>query len=399
MKYVVVIIDGASGWPCDELGGLTTLEAARTPHLDALARTGTVGLSQTVPAGMEPSSAIACMSVLGFDPARYYAGRGPIEAMALGIDLEVGQAALRCNLVTVLDGVMRSYAGGNIPSVESHPIIADLQAALGDDRVAFHPGVNFRHILTVRDGSDLLSTRCAAPHDITDRAVADHLPEGPAAALLLDLMERSKTLLAKHLVNRVRAARGDLPVTQIWPFWPGLQAVPMPGFRETYGRRAALTSAVDLLRGLAKQAAIDFLDIAGVTDGDDNDYEGQMAGALAALVDRDVVIVHVEAPDAAGHEGDAVKKVSAVEKVDALMVPQVTALGAGVRLLVQPDHPTPLALKTHVVEPVPFVLWGAGVEANGATAYSETQAAATGVSVVPGYRLMSMFLGSGRPGN
>jgi 2,3-bisphosphoglycerate-independent phosphoglycerate mutase len=312
--------------------------------------------------------------------------------MALGIDLEPGQAALRCNLVSVVDGAMRSYAGGNIHSVESHPIIADLNAALGDSRVAFHPGVNFRHILTVRDGADLLATCCAAPHDITDRAVADHLPEGPAAGLLVDLMERSRVLLATHPVNLARVARGDLPVTQIWPFWPGLQAVVMPGFTQTYGRRAALTSAVDLLRGLAQQASIDFLDLAGVTDGDDNDYEAQMAGALAALHDHDVVIVHVEAPDAAGHEGDAAKKVAAVERVDALMVPQVTALGEGARLLVQPDHPTPLALKTHVVEPVPFVLWGAGVEANGSTAYSEAQAAATGLLVAPGYRLMAMFL-------
>jgi 2,3-bisphosphoglycerate-independent phosphoglycerate mutase len=397
VKYVVLIIDGASGWPCDDLGGLTTLQAARTPNLDALARTGLVGLSHTVPADMEPSSAIACMSVLGFDPALYYAGRGPIEAMALGIDLEAGQAALRCNLVTVLDGVMRSYAGGNIHSVESHPLIAELDAVLGDARVALHPGVNFRHILTVRDGGDLLATHCTPPHDIPDHAVADHLPQGPAAGLLIDLMERSKGLLAEHPINQARVARGDLPVTQIWPFWPGLQAVLMPGFLQTYGRRAALTSAVDLLRGLAKQASLDFLDIPGVTDGNDNDYAGQMAGALASLADYDVVIVHVEAPDAAGHEGDAAAKVAAVETVDALMVPQVTGLGGGVRLLVQPDHPTPVALKTHVVEPVPFVLWGEGIEANGAAAYTEAEAAATEVSVTPGYRLMSVLLGSGRP--
>ena len=203
-------------------------------------------------------------------------------------------------------------------------------------------------------------------------------------------------LLAAHPVNQARVARGDLPVTQIWPFWPGLQAVLMPGFLQTYGRRAALTSAVDLLRGLAKQAAIDFLDIAGVTDGNDNDYAAQMAGALSALEDHDVVFVHVEAPDAAGHEGDAAAKVDAVEMVDSLMVPQVTARGGGVRLLVQPDHPTPLALKTHVVEPVPFVLWGEGIEPNGATAYSEAQAAATGLSVAPGHRLMSVLLGEGR---
>jgi 2,3-bisphosphoglycerate-independent phosphoglycerate mutase, archaeal form len=332
------------------------------------------------------------MSVLGYDPARYYGGRGPIEAMALGIDLEPRQAALRCNLVTVAEGLMRSYAAGHIPSEEAQVLIAAVQAELGDARVAFHPGVGFRNIMTIREGCDVAETRCTGAHDIPEQPIAEHLPVGPGADLLCDLMERSKAVLADHPINRARVARGELPATQIWLFWPGLQPVPLPAFRDYYGHRAAVTTAVDLLRGLARQAGIDMLDIPGVTDGGDNDYVGQMRGALAALADHDVVVVHVEAPDEAGHSGDAGAKVTAIEQVDALMVPQVTALGADVRLMVLPDHPTPLAIRTHTAEPVPFVLWGPGFAPNGAHSFSETSATATGLVVPVGYELMGRFL-------
>lgn len=397
VKYVVLIIDGASGWPVPALGGRTALEAARIPNLDRLAREGTVGMAHTVPEGMEASSAIACMSVLGFDPARYYAGRGPIEAMAMGIDLQPGQVAMRCNLVNVSDGIMTSYSAGNISSPEAAELVAALQAGLGEERLEFHSGVGFRHILTVRDGADLLATTFAAPHDITDREVAGRGPVGPGAGLVESLMERSKAILAEHSVNQARIARGQLPATQIWLFWPGMRPGKMPSFAQAYGgRRAALTSAVDLLGGLALQAGMDLLAIPGVTDGGDNDFGGQMATALRALDDRDVVFVHVEAPDEASHAGDAAAKVLAIEQVDALMVPQVIAYAGdateGVSLLVLPDHPTPLSIKTHVAEPVPFVMWGPGFAANGAQAYTETEAQATGFAVAPGHLLIGRLL-------
>ena len=421
MKYAVLIIDGASGWPVPALGGRTSLEAARTPNLDRVAREGTVGLAYTVPEGMEASSAVACMSVLGFDPARYYTGRGPIEAMAMGIDLERGQVAMRCNLVNVSSGIMTSYSAGNISSGEAAELVAALQAELGDERVEFHAGVGFRHIVTVRDGADLMAATFTAPHDITDREVAGRGPVGPGAGFAQSLMERSRGVLAGHPVNRARVAQGKLPATQIWLFWPGMRPGEMPTFAEAYGgRRAAMTSAVDLLRGLALQAEMDPLALPGVTDGGDNNFAGQMAGALRSLHDHDVVFVHVEAPDEAAHAGDVKGKVQAIEQVDALMVPQVTGMRTGgrgvdgradpltsgaprdvsagealrdVSLLVLCDHPTPLEIKTHVAEPVPFAMWGPGFAANGAEAFSEAEARATGLAVAPGHLLMGRLLG------
>jgi 2,3-bisphosphoglycerate-independent phosphoglycerate mutase len=334
------------------------------------------------------------MSVLGFDPTLYYAGRGPIEAMAMGIDLEPGQVAMRCNLVTVLDGTMVSYSAGNITSAEAAALMETVQQSLGDDRLRFYPGVGFRQILTVRSGADLLQTAFVAPHDLADKPVAGGEPVGPGRDLVWDLMERSKELFADHPVNRSRMARGLPPATQLWLFWPGMRPGAMPSFAESYGYRGALTSGVDLLRGLAVQTGLDCLEIPGVTDEADNDYAGQMAGALAALDEYDVVFVHVEAPDEASHAGNARGKVRALESIDRLMAAQVIArreAGDDLRLLVMPDHPTPVALKTHVAEPVPFVIWGTGVTANGAQVFTEKEARATGLAVAPGHLLLQRF--------
>jgi 2,3-bisphosphoglycerate-independent phosphoglycerate mutase len=403
VKYVVLIVDGASGWPAASLGGRTALEAARTPNLDRLACEGTVGVADNVPADMEASSAVACMSVMGFDPAAYYAGRGPIEAAAMGIELGAGQVAMRCNLVTVLDGHMVSYSAGNISSVEAAELVSSLREELADRHLDLYAGVSFRHILTVHDGAALLSTEFTPPHDITDKVIEGHGPRGPGADLVRDLTERSKAVLAEHPVNKARVARGQLPATQIWLFWPGMKPASIPSFAAAnQGLTAALTSGVDLLRGLALQSGIDLLTIDGVTDDGGNDYCAQMAGALKALDDHDVVFVHVEAPDEASHAGDTEGKVRAIEQVDALMVPQLLDRAmAGkyawtdaheVRLLVLPDHPTPLELKTHVSEPVPIVMWGPGFGPNGADAYTEKEARATGFTVAPGHLLLSRFL-------
>lgn len=391
-KAIILIIDGAAGWPDEVAGGMTAMEAARTPNLDSLAREATVGLVQTVPDGMEPSSAIACMSVLGFDPRQYYAGRGPIEALALGIDLEPGQAALRCNLVTVVDGLMHSYTSNHIPSAESHELIRGLNRLLGNGRVQLHAGTGFRHILTVKDGAELCRTVCTPAHDIPDRPVAEHLPKGPGAQLLRDLMAASIPFLAEHPINRARIERGEPPATQIWLFWPGMQAHEMPSFESRFGVKAALTTSVDLLRGIGRQINLSLLDIPGVTDTNTNDFSGQMAGALAALSRYDAVVVHVEAPDEAGHAGNVEEKIESLELVDRLMVAQLLELPQPPSLLVLPDHPTPLGVRTHVAEPVPFLMWVKGKPGNGARAYSEAAARERGLLVTPGHDLMGLFL-------
>ena len=393
-KCVVLILDGAAGWPCEELGGLTSLEAAHTPHLDELTPQGTLGLVRTVPLELEPSSAIACMSVLGFEPERYYAGRGPIEALAMGIELHPGQAALRCNLIAVENGIMTSYNAGHIDPGEAGELLQALRPRLESPGIRLYPGVGFRSILTVQDGAEVAATRCIPAHDIADKPVADFLPRGPGAALLVDLMERSKTVLAEHPVNQERRRRGDLPATQIWLFWPGMRADGMPSFESRFGMRAGLTSAVDLLRGLGRQMGLRFLDIRGVTDGDDNDFAGQMNGALAALESLDLVVVHVEAPDEAGHAGDPGAKVRAIECIDRLMVSQFRNR-PDLRVLALPDHPTPLAVKTHVAEPVPFLRWGPGCRPNRAARFTEREAEETGVMVEPGWALMGHFMQAG----
>lgn len=399
MKHCVIILDGASGWPLAGLGGKTTLAAARTPHLDALAREGTAGLAANVPDGEEPSSSTACTSILGYDPVANRVGRGAIEAASMGVTLAPDEVALRMNLVHVDGGLMRSYACGRISTEESRAIVGELSAALATPTFSFHPGVAYRHILVVHGHPELLDAAYRPPHDITDTPIAPHLPRGPGAAVLLALMERAREVLRRSPVNARRVERGRLPATDIWPFWPGKAPTGMIPFREARGLRGAMTSGVDLLNGLAVLAGLTRLQVAGVTDGPDNDYAGQAEAALAALADHDVAIVHVESPDEAGHAGDAEGKVAAIEAIDREVVSRVRAAAArferdgGLRILATPDHPTPVALKTHVREPVPFVLAGPGIARNGAVRYDEEAAGATGLLLDPGRLLMDRLLG------
>ena len=392
MKHVVVIIDGAAGWPLESLGSQTTLAAAHTPNLDALAEQGVLGLAQTVPDGAEPSSSAACTSILGFDPIADYVGRGAIEAASLGITLGPDEVALRLNLVHVANGVMESYSCGHIRTEESRSIVRDLADALGDETFTFYPGVAYRHILVVKGHPELLETSFTPPHDISGTSVDGHLPSGTGAEVLLGLMERARPILVDSAANRARAARGELPATEIWPFWPGVAPAGLRSFEEVYGVRAAMTSGVDLLNGLAVLLGIDRLTIAGVTDGSDNDYAAQITGALEALDDHDVVVVHVESPDEEGHAGDAGGKIAAIEAIDREIIGVLRERVGEIRVLAMPDHPTPIEIKTHVGEAVPFLLVGPGIDPGGATSYSETAAAATGVLVDPGRRVMELLL-------
>jgi 2,3-bisphosphoglycerate-independent phosphoglycerate mutase len=369
MKHCIIILDGASGWPLYELGDVTTLASARTPNLDALAGIGASGMAFTVPAGAEPSSSAACTSILGYDPIADFVGRGAIEAASMGIRLGPGDVALRMNLVNIEGGRMASYACGHISTPESRAVLMDLSDALADETVSFHAGVSYRHILVVKGHPELLEATYTAPHDM------------------------SRPVLERSAPNVCRRDAGQVFATDIWPFWPGAAPAGLVPFAKRRGISAALTSGVDLLNGLAVLTGIDRLDIPGVTDGPDNDYAMQAESALRALKRYDLVVVHVETPDEAAHGGDVPGKIAGIEAIDREIVGRTRDYGDGLRVLCMPDHPTPISLRTHVGEPVPFVLAGPGIEHNGARVFDEESAKATGLVVDPGRGVMDLLLG------
>jgi 2,3-bisphosphoglycerate-independent phosphoglycerate mutase len=393
MKYCVLIIDGAAGLPLPEREGKTCLELASAPNLDAMAESGYLGLARTVPTGMEPGSAPACMSVMGYDPEVYYRGRAAIEARSMGIDIGEGEVVFRCNLVSVRDGKMHDYSAGHITTAEASEIIRTLNENFGSEDVVFFPGVNYRHILKLRGYNDTLEAECTPPHDILGRPVAGYLPNGTGSEFLRDLMVRSEVVLKDHPVNRERVVCGQLTATGIWLFWGCGQVPDMPSFQQNYGASAAMTSGVDLLRGLAYMASMDVLEIPGVTDGPDNDYVAQISGAMAALETHDLVIVHIEAPDEAAHSGSIENKIDAIQRVDSDIVSRLREYSKDdLRVLVMPDHPTPIALRTHTADPVPFMLWGKDVVSNGARRFTEAEAGHIGVFIEKGYKIMSRLL-------
>jgi len=393
MKYCVLIIDGAAGWPLPERGGKTCLELAYTPNLDATAREAFVGLVRTVPPGMEPSSACACMSLLGYDPRVYYRGRSAIEARSMGIPIGDGEVVFRCNLVAVRDGKMWSYSSGHISTEEARALIASLNESLGNEELQLCPGVSYRHICKIKGHEEALSAACTPPHDIPGKPIEEFLPQGPGSELLRDLMENSELVLQNHPVNIERRSRGDIPATMIWLFWGSGRIPDMPSFKEIYGLDAAITSGVDLLRGLAKMVGMKTLNIPGVTDALDNDYVAQAEGALEALKEHDMVVLHVEAPDEAGHAGSIKDKIEAIQRVDKDMVRHIRSWDKdSVRVLVAADHPTPIEVQTHVADPVPFMLWGPGFLANGAKRFTEAEARSTGVFVEEGYNIMGSLI-------
>ncbi len=394
MKYCVLIVDGAAGWPIAGRGGRTCLELAETPNLDTLAAGGTMGLVKTVPDGMEPSSACACMSLMGYDPQVYYKGRATIEAVSMGVSVGEGEAVFRCNLVSVEDGVMKSYCAGHIGTDEATGIIDILNEELGGDDVRFYPGIGYRHLLKLKGHEDSLKAVCTPPHDISDKKIAGYLPHGAGSEILNELMSASRDILEKQLVNAARRQRGEVAADMIWLFWGSGRVPDMPSFKEQYGLSAAITSGVDLLRGLGMLMGMDILELPGITDGLDNDFKGQAEGALEALKDHDLVVIHVEAPDEAGHAGSVEDKVKAIQMIDKEVVGRLSAFQPGnLRLLVMPDHPTPVEIKTHVAEPVLFMLWGPGFESNGASRFTEAEAKKTGVFIENGYGIISKLTG------
>ncbi len=383
MKCLVLVCDGMGDYPVAQLGGKTPLEIAKTPAMDALAAGGRVGLARTIPNGFTPASDVGNLSIVGYDPHQYYCGRGPLEAANMGVELRPGDVAFRCNLVTADGDTLVDYSAGHISSKEAETLIKAVNAALGNDRVRFYPGIQYRHLMVVRDPSladDLVKTKCFPPHDIMGWKIPEHLPQGPAAAFLKDLMERAKSVLARHEVNQVRIDLKENPGNLIW-LWGQGQRLAMPTFEERFGATGSIISAVDLIKGIGRLIALDVLTGSGWTGYYDTNYVGKADAALKSLKERDFVFVHVEAADEAGHNGHLREKVAAIENFDKLIVaPLVEAFkrSKNYRILVIPDHLTSVEKRCHVADPVPFLVYGKGIEPNGVTTYGESSAKAGG---------------------
>ncbi len=352
MKYIVILGDGMADEPLIQLGGKTPLEYAKTPNMDRMAKNGACGMLRTIPDDFEAGSDIANMSILGYEPRKYYTGRGPLEALSMGIDLEKDDIAYRCNLVTVQNGIMVDFSAGHISSAESAALLASLKQE--SPEVLFRAGVSYRNLLVVHQGNGSVST---PPHDIVGESISEYLPKGDDAALLLRCMEKSKKVFADHPVNIERRRSGKPPATGIWP-WSGGHKPLFPRFEEKYGKKGGMISAVDLLNGIAQCAGMEIITVPGATGYLDTDYEAKGRFALDAIRHLDFLYLHIEAPDEAGHLGNVEEKVRAIERIDSV-VGMILEKFDGV-LAVLPDHPTPISVKTHTRDPVPFVIRGKG---------------------------------------
>ncbi|REJ71438.1 MAG: cofactor-independent phosphoglycerate mutase [Planctomycetota bacterium] len=401
MKYVLVIPDGCADEPQPALGGRTPLEAARVPHMDEVARRGVCGLTDHVPASMPSGSDVGTMSLFGYDPLVDHTGRAPLEAAAQGIELGPHDWAIRCNLVTVEDGRMKSFTAGQVPSEVGRELIGLMQrSCCGDPHWRFQPGVSYRNLLLYRARDRKApfadDTYTVPPHDITGQPIDEHLPMGSGACDLRALMERSRELFAESPANCRRVERGEPPVSQIW-LWGQGRAPALEPFRDRFGVRGAVITAVDLLRGIGRRVGFDIIEVPGATGYTDTDYAAKGRYAIETLRQTDFVVVHVEATDEASHEGDAEAKVQALERIDADIVRPVLAhldtLEAA-RLLICPDHPTFLRTRTHSHGMVPFAMCGTGIAPDSASAYDEHSAGATGDVIPAGHNLMPRFIGS-----
>ncbi len=398
MKYLVLLGDGMADYPLEELGGRTPLQAAATPAMDAAAQQGVSALFCPIPEGMSPGSDVGNLSMFGYNPRECYTGRAPLEAANQGIELASDEVVFRCNLVTLDNGVMASFTADHISSPEGAPLIDALNSGMADLPVRFHPGVGYRHlaVLTTNGASveDLTRIACEPPHNISDQPIKNYLPTGNGQELLETIMKRSQQILGDHPVNRSRIEAGKSPATSVW-LWGQGSSPRLPHYAERFGLSGAVISAVDLVKGIGRCAGLQVIDVPGATGYLDTNYAGKVSAALAALEEVDFVYLHVEAPDETAHEGRADLKIQAIEDFDRAVVAPCLAYATGrddARVLIAPDHVTAISTRTHAGGPVPFALCGAGVTPNGATTYSEVEAARFGVAFPEGYMLTPYML-------
>jgi 2,3-bisphosphoglycerate-independent phosphoglycerate mutase len=403
MKYLVLIGDGMADRPLDALKGRTPLMSARTPNMDALAQGGEVGLARTIPSGLPKGSEIANLSIFGYDPKRYYTGRGPLEAASIGVKLDPEDCAFRLNLVTfgVIGGavIMEDYSAGHISTEEGSAIIQDLQIELGDSVFHFYPGVSYRHLLVWRGPVEkiekIAKIETTPPHDIIEQEIGAYLPRGEDAQELIKLMTETQILLKTHPVNHTRQQEGKREANATWPWGQG-KAPQMPSFTERFGLKGVVISAVDLIKGIGICAGLEAIAVPGATGYLDTNYHGKAEYGLRALEKDDFVYIHVEAPDEASHNGDLKAKIAAIEafdeKVVGTIVQEMERRG-DYKVMVLPDHPTPIELRTHADDPVPFVIYDATHKrSSGAAGFDEAEASKSGIVIEEGHTLMERFV-------
>lgn len=401
MKYVVVLCDGMADYPVPALGGKTPMMVAKKPHIDALAAKAEVGLVRTVAPGLKPGSDVANMSVLGFDPHRFYTGRSPLEAASIGIDMKDSDVSLRTNLVTLsdkgepfADKVIEDYCADDISTEEARQLIEAVQAAFGGGKYDFYTGVSYRHCLIWHGGTTELGNM-TPPHDITGKVIGPHLSTAETARPLLEMMEKSFDLLKDHPVNKARVAADRRPANCIWLWGEGKRPALRP-FEALYGIKGGMVSAVDLLKGIANCAGMEVAEVPGATGYIDTDFEGKAKAALDLLTRNDLVYVHFEAPDECGHRNEPENKVKAIEMIDSRVLP---ILEKGLeqyedyKILLLPDHPTPIVTRTHASDPVSYLLYQKSAPKTGVDTINEETAKATGIYMENGPAMMPHFLG------
>ncbi|MBI4595907.1 MAG: cofactor-independent phosphoglycerate mutase [Candidatus Tectomicrobia bacterium] len=398
MKYIVLVGDGMADLPLEELGGKTPLQAAKTPQMDAIARMGVTGSVRTVPQGIAPGSDVANLSILGYDPQKYYGGRAPLEAAGLGITLSPKDVAFRCNLVTLAimgsSVSMEDYSAGHISSEEATVLIKSLQENLGGDDLTFYPGKSYRHLMVWHGGASAMEL--IPPHDITGQSIKDYLPKGPGSEFILKIMSESQIYLHNHPINEKRVERGENEANSVW-LWGQGSPPKLDHFRKKFGLtgEGALISAVDLLRGIGKIIGLEVVLVPGVTGYLDTNYEGKAEAALEQLKEKDFVYVHVEAPDEASHVGDLKSKIKALEDLDSRLIKKVLEGmkdWSDYRILLLTDHPTPISTQTHSAEPVPFAIYAPNIKADQGDRFDESLLTKGSLRFKEGHLLMKYFL-------
>ncbi len=400
MKYLVMLCDGMADFPVEALGGKTPLEAADTPCMDRLAKDSEVGLVKTVMDGMKPGSDVANLSVLGYDPKIYYTGRSPLEAGSIGIDMKDTDVSLRCNLVTLSDEpeyedkTIIDYCAGDISTADAKILVDYLAEKLNNDEFKLYSGVSYRHCLIWNNGTMDIAP-LTPPHDITGKPIKEYVPKNPNAQKLYELMKKSYELLKDHPLNKERIAKGLRPANSMWLWGEGKRAN-LDDFKGKYGVKGSMISAVDLLKGIGKFSNMNVVSVEGATGYIDTNFEGKAEAAIKEFENgQDFVYIHVEAPDECGHRNEMENKVKAISLIDHLILsPVVDALEkmGDFKVLVTPDHPTPLSLRTHTNDPVPYMIYDSRVKKNGPDSYNEKTAKETGIYVSEGYSLMKNFL-------